>query len=66
MEILVKRSKSFYNYALEALSRGDFDLALFLLKQAAQLRVKALLLRLLGFTPGGVGSGSCWEPWLST
>ena len=50
MEILVKRSKSFYNYALEALSRGDFDLALFLLEQAAQLRVKALLLRLLGFT----------------
>jgi HEPN domain-containing protein len=53
VEILVKRSKSFYNYALEALSRGDFDLALFLLEQAAQLRVKALLLRLLGFTPRG-------------
>jgi HEPN domain-containing protein len=51
VEVLVRRSKSFYSYALEAFSRGDFDLALFLLEQAAQLRVKALLLRLLGFIP---------------
>jgi HEPN domain-containing protein len=51
VDILVRRSKSFYSYALEALSRGDFDLALFLLEQATQLRVKALLLRLLGFIP---------------
>jgi HEPN domain-containing protein len=59
VEILVKRSKSFYNYALEALGRGDFDLALFLLDQAAQLRIKALLLRLLGLPLKGIESGSC-------
>lgn len=61
VEILIKRGKAFYSYALEAIDRGDYDLVLFFLEQAAQLRLKALLLRLLGFAPKEYVLESFWE-----
>jgi len=51
VEILLRRSRLFYDYAQEALARGDYDFGVFFLEQPAQLRLKALLLRLLDFIP---------------
>jgi HEPN domain-containing protein len=51
IEVMQKRSRKFYEYALRALERGDYDMVMFMYEQAAQLRLKALLLRILGFTP---------------
>jgi len=48
-----KRSRVFYEYARIAFERGDYDLSIFMYEQSIQLRLKALLLRLLGFTPRG-------------
>jgi len=44
-----------YNYALSALENGDYDIAVFICEQAAQLCLKATLLRILGFIPRGHG-----------
>jgi HEPN domain-containing protein len=51
VELLQRRSRAFYDYASTALERGDYDVVVFMCEQAAQLRLKALLLRILGFTP---------------
>jgi len=48
---LRERGRLFYMYAREALERGHYDLALFYAEQAAQLRAKALILRVAGFVP---------------
>jgi len=50
---LIKRSKIFYVYALMAFERGDYDMTLFMCEQSVQLRIKAVLLRLLGYIPKG-------------
>lgn len=55
VELLRRRSAAFYRQALKAFEGGDYDVAIFLCEQAAQIRLKALLLRLLGFTPRGHG-----------
>jgi HEPN domain-containing protein len=51
VELLQRRSRAFYDYASTALERGDHDVVVFMCEQAAQLRLKALLLRMLGFMP---------------
>ena len=55
VELLRKRSTAFYRQARKAFEGGDYDVAAFLCEQAAQIRLKALLLRLLGFAPRGHG-----------
>jgi len=52
---LRRRSKTFYEYARVAFERGDYDLSVFMYEQSVQLRLKALLSRLLGFMPRGHG-----------
>jgi HEPN domain-containing protein len=49
IEVMQKPSRKFYEYALRALE--SYDMVMFMCEQAAQLRLKALLLRILGFTP---------------
>ena len=51
VEFLQRRSRAFYDYASTALERGDYDVAVFMCEQATQLRLKALLLRMLEFMP---------------
>ena len=51
VRLLRGRSYLFYEYAREAYSRGHFDLAMFYVEQALQLRLKSLALRLLGQVP---------------
>ncbi|MEM0225858.1 MAG: HEPN domain-containing protein [Thermofilaceae archaeon] len=51
VEILRRRSLLFRDYAAEALQRGHYDLAAFYAEQALQLRLKSLLLRILGYVP---------------
>jgi len=34
-----------------AFERGDYDMTLFMCEQSVQLRIKAVLLRLLGYIP---------------
>jgi HEPN domain-containing protein len=51
VELLQRRSRAFYDYASTALERGDYDVVVFMCEQAAQLRLKALLLRMVGFVP---------------
>jgi HEPN domain-containing protein len=51
VELLQRRSRAFYDYASTALERGDYDVVAFMCEQAARLRLKALLLRMLGFMP---------------
>jgi len=51
VEVLRRRAVLFHEYAEEALSRGHFDLAVFHAEQALQLRLKSLLLRLMGYVP---------------
>ncbi|RLE86639.1 MAG: hypothetical protein DRN04_19190 [Thermoprotei archaeon] len=46
---LRRRSRVFYEYARIAFEKGDYDLSIFMYEQSIQLRLKALLLRLLGF-----------------
>jgi len=53
VELLRRRARSFARYAEEANDRGDFDLACFFAEQALQLRLKSLILRILGFMPRG-------------
>ena len=50
-EVLLRRARWFLEEAEEALGRGRFDLACFLAEQAAQLRLEAALLKLLGNYP---------------
>ena len=47
---LHRRSKALYKYARIAFEKGDHDLNIFMYKHSIQLRLKALLLRLPGFT----------------
>lgn len=49
--LLVRRARWFLEEAREALGRGRYDLACFLAEQAAQLRVKAALYKLVGDYP---------------
>ncbi len=51
MELLRRRSRAYYEYSREAFERGDFDIAIFMAEQAAQLCVKAVILRVLGYIP---------------
>jgi HEPN domain-containing protein len=51
VELLRRRSKTYYEYSQEAFERGDYDIAIFMVGQAAQLRVKSVILRILGYTP---------------
>ncbi len=51
VELLRRRSAGFLSHAREALQRGEYDLACFFAEQALQLRLKALLLRMLGVLP---------------
>ena len=51
VERLKRRSEGFLAHASIALDRGDFDLACFYAEQAAQLRLKALFLRMFGHIP---------------
>jgi len=50
-EILDKRAREFLAEAKEALERGRYDLACFFAEQAAQLYLKAILLKLAGEYP---------------
>lgn len=54
-ETLTRRAAAFWRHALEALDRGEYDLACFLAEQAVQLKIKALLVRVAGYTPRGHG-----------
>jgi HEPN domain-containing protein len=54
-ELLKRRCKAFYEYSQLAFERGDYDTTLFMCEQAAQLCLKSILLRLLGFTLRGHG-----------
>lgn len=49
--ILLRRAKWFLEEARDALGKKRYDLACFLAEQAAQLRIKAALYRLLGDYP---------------
>ena len=51
VELLYKRGRMFYDYAIVAFERGDYDMTVFMCEQAAQLSLKAILLRILGFIP---------------
>ena len=51
--LIVRRAQWFLEEAREALRAGRYDVACFLAEQAAQLRVKAALLRLVGEAPRG-------------
>ena len=51
VELLRKRSSAFARYAHEAFGNGDYDLAIFFAEQSIQLRLKSLILRILGFVP---------------
>lgn len=51
VELLKERSRLFLDLARELLDRGLYDLAAFAAEQAAQLRIKASLLRLTGEYP---------------
>jgi len=51
VESMVRRARKFLQLAGEAMGSGDYDVAVFLLEQAAQLRIKALLLRVFGGYP---------------
>ena len=55
VELLYKRGRMFYDYALIAFERGDYDITVFMCEQAAQLSLKAILLRILGFIVRGHG-----------
>ncbi len=50
-EILDKRAREFLAEAKEALEHGRYDLACFFAEQAAQLYLKAILLKLAGEYP---------------
>ena len=51
VELLRRRSKTYYEYSQEAFERGDYDIAIFMVGQAAQLCVKSVILRILDYTP---------------
>ncbi|MEM4444573.1 MAG: HEPN domain-containing protein [Thermofilum sp.] len=51
VEILRGRSLLSREYAAEALQKGHHDLSVFCAEQAQQLRLKSLLLRMLGYVP---------------
>ena len=50
-KVIITRSRWFLDLAREAYRRQQYDLAVFLAEQAAQLRVKAALIRLAGHYP---------------
>ena len=49
--VLVKRARVFLELAKELISKKELDLAVFLLEQACQLRIKAFIYRLTGEIP---------------
>jgi len=51
VDMLRRRSEGFMSHAREALRRGEYDLACFFAEQALQLRLKALIFRVLGVLP---------------
>ncbi|RLE74846.1 MAG: DNA-binding protein [Thermoprotei archaeon] len=51
VSLLLSRSLAFMRHAREAAERGECDVACFMAEQAAQLGLKALALRLLGYVP---------------
>jgi HEPN domain-containing protein len=53
VELLRRRSMRFYDYTRIAFDNGDYEMTVFMCKQTAQLYMKSLLLRMLGFTPRG-------------
>ncbi|MCC6020359.1 MAG: HEPN domain-containing protein [Thermoproteaceae archaeon] len=53
--MLRERAEKFLRYACLARDNGDYDAAMFFAEQAARLRIKASLLRMLGFIPGTHG-----------
>jgi len=55
VELLRRRCRAFYGYALMVFERGDYDTAMFMCEQAVQFCLKAVLLRILGFVPRGHG-----------
>lgn len=58
VERLVKRAEKFRRDAA-SYAEGHYDIACFYAEQAAQLLIKAYLLRSLGFIPRFTGFGSC-------
>jgi HEPN domain-containing protein len=54
VELLRRRCRAFYSYALMVFERGDYDTAMFMCEQAVQFCLKAVLLRILGFVPRAV------------
>jgi HEPN domain-containing protein len=51
VELLRRRSKTYYEYSREASEMGDFDIVMFMAEQAAQPHVKSPILRVLSYTP---------------
>ena len=51
VKTLKNRSHLLHDYACEAFQREHFDLAIFYGEQALKLRLKSLILRLLGYVP---------------
>ena len=51
VERLKRRARRFLAHAHTALRDRDFDIACFCAEQAAQLRLKALFLRMVGYVP---------------
>ena len=51
VERLKRRARRFLAHAHTALRDGDFDIACFCAEQAAQPRLKALFLRMVGYVP---------------
>jgi len=56
VELLYKRGRVFYDYALIAFERGDYDITVFMCEQAAQLSLK-------GYSPQnpGIHSEGAWN-----
>ncbi len=51
VELLRRRSKVFLQEAENLVEKGEYDIALFFLEQAAQLAIKALIYQLFGEKP---------------
>ena len=49
--LMKRRARTFLEMAKLLVERGEYDVAAFALEQAAQLRIKSLLLRLFGEAP---------------
>ena len=51
VELLLRRAKAFLEISETLITESNFDIAVFSLEQAAQLRIKAVMLRLFGDYP---------------